>query len=248
MIDLITTTYNLLTPLLILWCSSFKNDPGKTRCSFSLSLATVTYSTKNPGTTKKENHGWHTCPRWAPVMQQGWRWQGFLGQRSPPKCVASYGSPPEALDLETKWKVFVCTYTTSLPSISTHEVSVCVCVEILKSNMVVCMQASTKQIETNCVHIYNFTAKCQYRHARLKFQCVCVCWNTEKQHAGLNTGKHQAEFILLWIWRQTVHTRNFIAKHQYRHASDMLYHGSQGLGLQPNKDLIRIYKDQDYIL
>ena len=128
LIDLIMTTYNLLTPLLILWCSSFKNDPGKTRCSFSLSLATVTYSTKNPGTTKKQNHGWHTCPRWAPVMQQGWRWRGFLGQRSPPKCVASYGSPPEALDLETKWKVFVCTYTTSLPSISTHEVSVCVCV------------------------------------------------------------------------------------------------------------------------
>ena len=57
----------------------------------------------------------------------------------------------------------------------TRSFCVCVCVEILKSNMVVRMQASTKQIETNCVHIYNFTAKCQYRHARLKFQCVCVC-------------------------------------------------------------------------
>ena len=140
---------------------------------------------------------------------------------------------------------FLCAHIQLRCQASVHTKFLCVCVEILKSNMVVCMQASTKQIETNCVHIYNFTAKCQYRHARLKFQCVCVCWNTEKQHAGLNTGKHQAEFILLWIWRQTVHIRNFIAKHQYRHASDMLYHGSQGLGLQPNKDLISIYKDQD---
>ena len=162
LIDLITTSYttfiNLTFDLV-----SLKMTPAKYCALSCFPKATVTYSTKNPGTTKKNP------------------WLAYLSSLS--TCDAAGVEVAGVPGAEEPSEVRRFLRLSSRGS------------------------GSGDKMNFLCVHIYNFTAKHQYRQARSKFQCVF--WNTEKQHGGPHAGEHQAD-----LETNHVHIYNFIARRQ----------------------------------